>query len=112
MTTRRGGASAPPFDPYLSSWRRYELNEGETVAGEVVRLPEPGAYNGSRLFLRSEDGAVVAIRGTAKAGHTVLENQLAKLNVTVGDRIRVVFQGWGETDDGFPYRAEVVNRIG
>jgi hypothetical protein len=78
----------------------------------VVRLPEPGAYNGSRLFLRTENG-VVAVRATAKTGHTVLENRLAKLNVTVGDRVRVTFEGWGETSDGgFPYRREEVTKIG
>jgi hypothetical protein len=108
-----GGASAPPFDVYLSSWRRIELNEGEAVAGEVVRLPEAGSFNGSRLFLKTQSGDVLALKATAKQGHTVLENRLKKLNIQVGDTIRVTFEGWGQTTDGgFPYRHEEVTKIG
>ncbi len=108
-----GAAPAAPFDPFTESWRLYELAEGESVAGEVVRLPERGAFNGSRLFLRRSDtGEVLAIRATAKVGHTVLEKKLVKMDIQVGDHVRVAFQGWAETGDGFPYRHEEVNRIG
>jgi hypothetical protein len=65
---KEGAASAALFDPHLSSWRPYELAEGETVAGAVLRLPAAGTFNGSRLFVRTEHGTL-AVRATAKSGH-------------------------------------------
>lgn len=93
-----------PFDPHRGSWRVHELSEGQTLAGTVARLPEAGAFNGSRLFLRTSEGEVLAVRATAKSGHTMLENQLSRLSVTVGDEIAVTFAGWGTTEAGYNIR--------
>jgi hypothetical protein len=107
--SEKGAAAAAPFDPRTSSWRPYELAESETVAGVVLRLPAAAAFNGSRLFLRTEHGTL-AIRATAKSGHTALANQLERLQVRPGDEIAVAFTGWGTTAAGYSYRNYEVTR--
>lgn len=53
----------------------------------------------------------MAIRATAKSGHTVLANLLERLHIRPGDQVAVAFTGWGTTADGFNYRNyEVVRR--
>jgi DNA/RNA endonuclease YhcR with UshA esterase domain len=106
---KEGAASAALFDPHLSSWRPYELAEGETVAGVVLRLPAAGTFNGSRLFVRTEHGTL-AVRATAKSGHTALGNLLERPHVRPGDRVAVTFTGWGTTAAVYSYRNYEVTR--
>jgi hypothetical protein len=86
---------------------RYELAEGERLEGVVRRLPRPGTPWGNRLFLSAVSSetpwgreAVFAINATAKHGHVVLERELARLKVRVGDRITVAYLGKRNTLDG------------
>ena len=106
---REGAAAEAPFDPRTSSWRPYELAEGETVAGVVLRLPVAGTFNGSRLFLRTDHGTL-AIRATAKSGHTALANLLERLHIRPGDEVAVAFTGWGTTAAGYDFRSYEVTR--
>jgi hypothetical protein len=88
----------------------YELAEGETLAGTVLRLPQAGAFNGSRLFVRKPGGEVLAIRATAKAGHTVLENQLKRHGVEPGHEVSITLEGWGTTTEGYNMRLYELRR--
>jgi hypothetical protein len=78
-------------------WSARDLNEGESITGTVLRLPTPGAFNGSRLFIGMPD-EVVGITATAKSGHTLLERGLR--HVAVGDKITITYRGKRVTVDG------------
>ncbi|MEK6250661.1 MAG: hypothetical protein AABM43_01750 [Actinomycetota bacterium] len=94
-----------------NDWRDHELEVGETVKGEVLRLPSPGDFNGNRIFLKTEDG-VLSILATATRGHTLLERALAAKKIAVGDFVEIEFSGWAETQDTErKYRFEEVRRI-
>jgi hypothetical protein len=80
---------------------RRELAEGERMTGVVPKLPSPGMVDGNRLALRTADG-VVSIPATARRGWSVLERELA--GVQVGDLITVRFVAWRATIDGVRYR--------
>lgn len=92
------------------SIRRYELVDGEVLRGTVVRLPQRGGFDGTRLFLRTDSGEV-GIPATASRGHTVLERLLMDHHVGVGDFIAVTYTGKRLTADGErtyrDYRLEV-----
>jgi hypothetical protein len=95
-----------------SDWRAHELEVGETVRGEVLRLPTPAGYHGTRLFLDTEDGTL-ALPATASRGHTLLERALAAKRIAVGDYVEISFVGWAETHDGERrYRFEEIRRVG
>ncbi len=99
------------IDGVGSDWRHHTLESGESVSGEVLRLPVAGAFEGNRLFLQTQDG-VIAIQATASRGHTLLERALSAKGIEVGDQIQVEFSGWAETQDGERrYRFEEVRRI-
>jgi hypothetical protein len=91
--------------PYLDDadlrdipWTPHELSEGETIVGTILRLPTPGAFCGSRLFIGNYPDEVLGIPATAKKGHTVLERELE--GYQPGDRISVTYDGWRTTADG------------
>jgi hypothetical protein len=81
LDRRRAARCYPP----PARWR--ELVDGETLSGRVLRLPAPGAYAGNRLFLRTAT-EVIAVRATAKRGHSVLERLLIDERVHASLRIR------------------------
>jgi hypothetical protein len=78
-------------------WSDRDLVEGETFTGRVLRLPVPGAFHGSRLFVVNPD-EVIGLRATSKSGFSVLERELT--HVDVGDKVEIVFHGWRTTRDG------------
>lgn len=80
--------------------RWIDLAQGQSVYGEVVRLPAHGVPSGTRLFIRTDSGEVVSIAAAAKRGWSVLERALKCQNVQVGDRINVTYFGWRQTADG------------
>lgn len=103
MLSHRAERAERRFDPRHDAWTFHELAEGERLAGVIVRLPDPGAFHGSKLFVRREDG-VIAVYATAKRGRTILEFRLRELQV--GDRITLVYHGKRRTlDDQREYRA-------
>jgi hypothetical protein len=89
-------------------WRPYELPEHELISGVVVRMPTPGAFNGSRLFIDTGD-QILALAATEKSGHSVLARDLARRSVRVGDEITIESRGFQKTLDGArSYRLERV----
>lgn len=92
--------SSPAFKPLDEPWHAYELADGETITGTVVRLPTRAADNATRLFLRLPDRRVIGIPASARKGHTLLERQLEDLEVIVGDTLTIVYAGKRRTADG------------
>jgi hypothetical protein len=82
------------------AWRVYEVEPGDRIEGTVMRLPQRGAFNGSRVFIADHTGDVLALSATAKIGHALLERGLTTNRVRVGDRISVTFHGIKPTRDG------------
>lgn len=82
------------------------------LEGIVERLPSAGGFHGRRLFVRVDSGAVLALVASAKLGHTVLERELAKQRIQVGDDIRVTFAGWRKSAAEHQYRDYKIERIG
>jgi hypothetical protein len=80
--------------------KRIDLPEGCSRIGVVVRLPESGAVGGNSLYLRDDNGRVIAFSATGKHGHTLLERALGRFGIKVGDRIRVSSHGWKRSRDG------------
>ena len=74
---------------------RPDLAEGESITGTVVRPLMRSAVYGNHLFLHTGD-EVVAFHASASKGHTHLERQLQRQNVTAGDHVSITFTGWGE----------------
>lgn len=104
MSTGTAHSTATPQDPCAA--------ETWTVSGTVVRLPKPGTPCGNYLDLELDDGSVTySLPSTAKLGHTVLERELDRLCVQVGDHVSIAYLGWRETKDGErryrAYRMEV-----
>jgi hypothetical protein len=92
---------------------RYQLVEGEVLAGTVRRMPQPDTPFGHWLVIDRPRAGAVAIQASAKSGHSVLERELARLEVRAGDEIRVTYAGVRATRDGLrSYRAYHVERIG
>ena len=91
------------------------------MRGRVVRPPRRGMTLGNYLLLQTDErtllgNTVIAIAATARKGHTVLERDLADLDVAPGDLIEVRHGGWHESisRDGAPpkrYRFEKVRVI-
>lgn len=84
-------------DLHHLQWRAHDLVVGESITGRVVRLPSPGALNGTRVFIATPD-EVFGIHATAKHGATVLERELA--HVEHGDIVTITLHGWRSTLDG------------
>jgi hypothetical protein len=81
----------------------YELAEGETAHGEVLRLPRPGGFAGNSLVLGTRNGSDRGIRvlpASAKKGHTVLANELGDQGVKVGEWVEITYLGRRTTRDG------------
>jgi hypothetical protein len=91
-----------------STWREYDLPEGEVIEGTVLRLPERGGFAGKRLFI--QDNVVLAIKATRKCGHTDLERQLKKFRVVPGDVVQISYF-CGETPAGYRTRDYKVVKV-
>jgi hypothetical protein len=89
-------------------WRPFELKPGDEITGGVLRMPVRGAFNGSKIFL--DTGAeIVALAATEKVGHKVLERELGRKQVRVGQRVTIRHGGFRKTNDGQRrYRLEQV----
>jgi len=96
--------------PALTRRWRPEDGDAHIVEGIVVRMPEPGAPAGNYILLRQGSGCELSIAATARRGHTVLERELERQRVRVGDRLRVEFRGWagGLDAPGHMYRLYAV----
>ena len=89
-------------------WRPHELKPGEEITGHVLRLPTRGAFNASRLFLLT-DTEIVGFPADARSGHSVLERELGRKGVKLGQKITVAHNGTHRTIDGKrSYRLEQV----
>lgn len=98
---REPAPTAPPRRESATRYaRRYELIEGEVVAGRVERLPGAGVPYGNRLFLERSAGDILALAATAKTGHAVLERELTRQEVRVNDRVAILYTGKVRTVDG------------
>lgn len=96
-------------DLHPIDWRTHDLVEGESITGRVVRLPSPGAFNGSRVFVATPS-EVVGLQATAKTGHTVLERKLE--SIEHGDLVTITFHGKRPTADGErEYRLYTLERL-
>jgi hypothetical protein len=82
-----------------AGWSVRELEDGETIVGIVVFVPRSGAFQGNRLFLKT-DGGTVGFDATSRRGHTVLERELERQTVKPGDRVRITRHGFRVTQDG------------
>lgn len=98
-TTTCNTRSLPEVPP-ARQVRHYELREGETLSGTVTRLPERGTYLGNYLLVRLDDAPrTVALPATRKLGHTVLEGELSRQGVDLGDHVNITWT-WNDTRDG------------
>ena len=95
--TPQPGAWLDEADLRKIPWRAHDLAEGETITGTVVRLPERGAFCGSRVFIAAR-GEVVGLSATAKVGHTLLERELT--HIEAGDKVSITYFGKRTTVDG------------
>lgn len=77
---------------------RRERVEGKRLTGVVLRLPSRGEIDGNRLALGTADG-VVSIPATARRGWSVLERDLA--SVQIGGLTTVFFVAWRRQAEGF-----------
>ena len=82
----------------------WDPKAGDTITGEVVRLPEPSVYRGRNLVLRTTEG-VVLVAASPSEGGTVIANALSRLDPVIGDVMAITFDGWrAATTSGRRYR--------
>lgn len=72
---------------------------GDEVTGTVIRMPEAGVHHGRKLILQGE-GVAVLVNASARAGHTLLANELERQAVGEGDQVSIRFDGWQANADG------------
>lgn len=92
-----GHVETPPAFVYGA--RLVVLHEGDAAEGVVLRLPGKKIHSGNRIFLLADGSEVICLPATARAGWAVLESELTKKDIAVGDRIAVRFSEWRVTKD-------------
>jgi hypothetical protein len=88
-------ATGNDFD-YADAWRP---DEGDVLTGEVVEITQydGGGYGAYPICtVKTDDGEQLA----AHAFHTVLRNELARLDAQPGMRISILYRGKQQKKDG------------
>ena len=96
-------------DVHITPWREHELDVNETLVARLLRKPTPDTFCGDLVFVGTPD-EVIALKATAKTGHTLLERELKK--VEIGDMIEITLRGMKTIRNGDrQYRHCEVNRL-
>ena len=77
------------------------LNDGDGIAGELVKIGKGGKFNATFYTLRTDDGDFFI----TAAPDTVLGRELHDHKLSVGDKIAIVYLGEKKSKAGRTYKA-------
>jgi hypothetical protein len=85
-------------DEKMDLWKP---DPGDGIEGTVVKITTGGKYNSTFFHLKTDDGYIQVI---AAGADTDLGRQLCALQIELGDRLAVIYDGERPSKKGHPFK--------